>query len=276
MPITPFNNISSTTTQSNVKQTQRSLAMSMLRLSTGQRINSAADDAANMAISETMNAQLRSYAVAERNAMDGISMTQTADSGAGQISNILGRMREIAVQSGNGTLNDKDRANLNTEYSSLSSEINRIAGTTQFNGQKLLDGSTGNVQLQVSSENNNADQISVSEFGSPFTASGLGVDGTSVLTQGAASGAISSIDSAIQKVSSMREGFGAATNRLVNAADGLQVGRTQMASSLSRIRDTDYAEEASNSAKWQMMMNPGYALLAQANTSSKSVLGLLR
>jgi flagellin len=246
------------------------------RLASGYRINGAADDAAGLGISESMNAQVRSYTVAERNANDGISMAQTADAAAGQLNGILTRLRELAVQSANGALTTVDRTNLQTEFTSLSSEVDRITSVTKFNNHSLLDGSAGSVQFQVSINNNSLEQISVPAFASSINFSSLGLSGIGVTATDSALAAITSIDSAIQQLNTIREGFGAAINRLDAAVRGIQTARTNLAAALGRIRDVDVAEESANMTKWQVLNQAGTAVLSQANQAPQTALSLLR
>jgi flagellin len=175
-------NISSLFAQNKLANTQLSMNRTFERLSSGFRINSAADDSAGLGISESMNAQVRAYAVAERNANDGISMAQVADGAAGQIGGILVRLRELAVQSANGLMSAGDRSNLQTEFTSLFSEINRITSVTRFNGLELLTGNGGTVYYQVSINNTESEQIAVSAFALPMNVSGLGINAEYLLS----------------------------------------------------------------------------------------------
>jgi len=243
------------------------------KLSSGYRINGAADDAANLGIAEKMNAQVRSYSVAERNANDGISLLQTADSAAGSIGDILTRLRELAVQSANGTLNTSDRTNISTEKTSLVSEVDRIANSTKFNGSSVF-GSGTSFTFQVGADNTANNRFSVTS--GDVTSSGLSVGSLNLNSAGGARDAISSIDSAIKSLATTRESFGSGINRLSAAVSNLQTGRANLATSLSRIRDVDVAEEAANMSKYQVLSQAGAAVLAQANQSPQSALALLR
>jgi len=268
-------NVASMTAQNNLARTQTSLATNFARLSSGFRLNSAADDAAGLGISKTIEAQTRSYAVAERNANDGISMSQTADGAAEQIHAILIRMRELSVQGANGTLSSSDSTNLNTEFQAHLSEIDRIAQVTKFNGVNLLAGASTSVTLQVGINNvAAADRVNVS-FGGADVA-GLALTGAAVDSVANSRTAIGTIDSAIQTLSTVREGFGSAMNKLQSSVTNLQSMQTNMSASLSRIRDVDVASETSALARHQVLSQSGVAVLSQANQSPQLALRLLQ
>jgi flagellin len=267
-------NVSSLFTQNQLASTQNAMSTTFQRLSSGYRINGAADDAAGLGISESMNAQVRSFSVAERNAMDGISMVQTADAAAGQISSLLTRLRELAVQSSNGALVSNDRVNLETEFTAVSSEIDRIAGVTKFNGIALLSGGAS-TDFQVGIFSGGTEKINVNFAGRNLTANGLGVLNIGS-TATSALAALSALDSAIQILNTQREAFGAGINRLQQAVTNLQTSRTNLSAALGRIRDVDVAEEAANMTKWQVLTQAGTSVLAQANQTPQSALSLLR
>ena len=267
-------NVSSLFTQNQLANTQNAMSTTFRRLSSGYRINGAADDAAGLGISESMNSQVRSFGVAERNAMDGISMVQTADAAAGQISSLLTRLRELAVQSSNGALVSNDRVNLETEFTAVSSEIDRIAGVTKFNGISLLSGGAS-TDFQVGIFSGGTEKINVNFGGRNLTANGLGVLSIGS-TATSALAALSALDSAIQILNTQREAFGAGINRLQQAVTNLQTSRTNLSAALGRIRDVDVAEEAANMTKWQVLTQAGTSVLAQANQSPQSALSLLR
>lgn len=268
-------NIASMTAQNSLARTQQALNTSFARLSSGSRINSAADDAAGLGISKSMNAQIRSYAVAERNTNDGISMLQTADGGAEEIHNLMTRMRELAVQASNGSLTTTDRTNLDAEYSQQEAEIDRIATSVQFNGQSLLAGAAATKDFQVGIGTAATDRITVS-FGGADVTRLLGATATDVTTFANAQLAITALDSGIQTLSGVRAGFGSAMNRLQSTVSNLQTMQTNTAASLSRIRDADVAAESANLAKGQVLAQAGAAILAQANQSPQLAMGLLR
>ena len=267
-------NVASLEAQRHLSKTQTEQSATFQRLSSGYRINGAADDAAGLGISENMNAQVRSYAVAERNAMDGISMAETADGAAGQMHEILGRLRELAVQSSNGSLQAGDRTNLNTEFTSLRGEIDRISNVTKFNGQSLLSGTAANVDFQVGIGTSADDKVSVS-FGG-VTSTTLGVNASVVDTSANAQTAITSIDAAISTLSTTREGFGSGINRLQSSVSNIQSMKTNLSAAKSRIKDVDVAEESAQLSRQQVLSQAGVSVLSQANQSPQLALSLLR
>jgi len=274
MALTVQTNTQSMYAQTQLGQTQQALSKTFQRLSSGYRINDASDDAAGLGISKSMNAQIRSFGVAERNANDAVSMLQTADGGADQIHELLTRMRDLAVQSSNGSLSSNDQTNLDNEYQSALSEVDRIATSTQFNGINLLQGAAASKNFQVGIGTASTDRISVSFGGAGATQ--LGVNSTSVTTFTNAQAAITALDAGIQSLSTVRSGFGSAMNRVGVAITSLQSMQTNMSASLSRIRDTDVAKEAANLSKQQVLSQAGASILAQANQSPQVALSLLR
>ena len=267
--------ISSLDAQRNLAETSRSLDLSFQRLSSGYRINTAADDAAGLAISESMKAQLDSFGVAQRNANDGISMAQTADGAASQVQSILSRMRQLAVQSSNGDLQTSDRSNLNTEFVTLRSEIDRIANVTKFNGTALLSGTGNTVAFQVGIGTVAADdQINIHYGG--VTANGLAIDTQTVGSVSSAQSAITNLDSAISTLATTRENFGAGINRLQYAVSNVESTMVNLSAAHSRIKDVDVAMETSLLARQQVIAQAGVAMLAQANQSPQLALALLR
>jgi len=274
MAINIQTNVSSLDAQSRLASSQKALMGSFAKLSSGFRVNSAADDAAGLAISEGMKSQIRSYSVAERNAADGISMAQTAEGSLGEVHGILGRMRELAMQASNGSLSGDDRGYLDKEFSLLKEEVGRIQGSTTFNGTKLVGSTAANVTFQVGLNNASSDQIKV-EFG------GLNLSSlTSASLAGtAASSALSSlktIDDAIKNVSESRSNFGSAMNRLQVATSNIQTMRLNLSAANSRIVDVDVAEETSKMSRNQVLAQAGVSVLAQANQIPQMALGLLR
>lgn len=267
-------NVASMVVQNNFARSQSSLSSNFERLASGYRINSAADDAANLGISRSMNAQLRSLAVAQRNASDGISMAQTADGAAEQVHEILARLRELAVQGANGALSAGDSANLDTEFQAGLSEIDRIASVTTFNGTGLLAGAAASVTFQVGIQNAAADRITVA-FGG-VGASGLALTGAAVASVASSRTAIGAVDAALTTLSTLREGWGAAVNRLTGAVSTLDASRSNLAASLSRIQDVDVAAEAAAMSRNQVLVQAGVAVLSQANQSPQIALSLLR
>ncbi len=275
MSIAITTNVSSMVAQNSLSHTQNALSTSFARLSSGMRINSAADDAAGLGISKSMNAQVRSYAVAERNTNDGISMLQTADGGAEQIHGLMTRMRELAVQASNGSLAANDYTNLNTEYQANASEIDRISSSVQFNGINLLSGTAASKNFQVGIGTAATDRIAVS-FGGSDVAQLLGATATDVTTFATAQTAITKLDAGIQSLSGVRAGFGAAMNRFQNTVSNLQTMQTNTSASLSRIRDADIAAETAILSRNQVLSQAGAAILGQANQTPQMALSLLR
>jgi flagellin len=259
--------------QKNLGANQKMLAGSFQKLSSGFRVNSAADDAAGLAVSESMKSQIRSYTVAERNAGDAISMAQTAEGSLGEVHDILGRMRELAVQSSNGSLTNTDRGYLNTEFGSLQSEIGRIQGSAKFNGVSLLNATAASVKFQVGLNNVSSDQIDVTFGGVDLT--GVAAAAANVTTATGALTALSSIDTAIGSVSSYRSKFGSAMNRLDVATSNIQTMRLNISAANSRIRDVDVASETANLSRNQVLTQAGTSILAQTNQLPQMAFGLL-
>jgi flagellin len=267
-------NVSSLEAQRHLARTQVEQSLVYQRLSSGFRINTAADDAAGLGISESMNAQIRSYMVAERNANDGISMAETADGAAAQIHAILTRLRELAVQSSNGSLQATDRANLQTEFVALRNEIDRMATVAKFNGISLLSGAVTAIDFQVGIGTAATDRITVSFGGVSATALGIATSGVDTFAN--AQAAITAIDGAIATLTTQREGFGSAVNRFNAAVANLQAIRTNMSAAHSRIKDVDVAEETAALSRLQVLSQAGAAVLAQANQTPQLALSLLR
>ena len=268
-------NVASMIAQSHLNHTQMSLSQNFAKLSSGYRINGAADDAAGLGISKSMNAQVRSLAVAERNASDGISMAQTADGAAEQIHGILTRMRELAVQGSNGTLSTADSTNLNTEYQANLAEIDRIANVTTFNGRNLLAGSAASVSFQVGINNvAAADRLNINFGGADVT--GLSMTSSAVDSVANSRTAIGTLDTAISTLSTLREGWGSSINRMTTAVTNLQSMQSNLSASLSRIRDVDIASETAAMSRNQVLMQAGAAVLGQAIQAPQMALSLLR
>ena len=267
-------NYAAMSAQKNLSANQKQLAGSFQKLSSGFRVNSAADDAAGLAVSESMKSQIRSYTVAERNAGDAISMAQTAEGSLGEVHDILGRMRELAVQSANGSLTNTDRGYLNTEFSSLKSEVTRIQGSAKFNTQALLATAATTVTFQVGLDNAASDQIAVT-FGGVTLATVASGGATAVDSLANAQTALAAIDTAIGSVSSYRSKFGAAMNRLDVATSSIQTMRLNISAANSRIRDVDVASETSNLSRNQVLSQAGVSVLAQTNQLPQLAFGLL-
>jgi flagellin len=277
MPLYINTNVSSLEAQRNLNSTQNAQARNFQRLSSGLRINSASDDAAGLAISESLRSQTRSYSVAERNTNNAVSMVQTAEGGLSLIGDVLGRMRELAVQSANGDLTSIDRGYIQGEFTQLTNEIDRIISSTKFNGKDLLGGTTSTlIDFQVGIGTATSDRISVSFGGNTASSLGLGTVGVSGDTGVAARSAITAIDTAIANVSSLRATFGAAINRFETTIGNIQSIRTNYSAATSRIRDVDVAEETAALARNQVLQQAGVSVLAQANQTPQLALSLLR
>ena len=274
MPLYIQTNVAALEAQKNLITNQANLQSSFNRLSSGYRINTAADDAAGLAISESMKSQIRSFTVAERNANDGISLAQTAEGALGEVHGILGRMRELAVQSSNGSLSSTDRGFLQTEFGSLQEEITRIQGSAKFNGRDLVTASAQTVTLQVGINATTADQINLTTGGVALTSvvSSASVAGT---TASSALASLAVIDTAIQNVSRSRSKFGAAMNRLGVATSTIQTMRLNLSAANSRIRDVDVASETASLSRNQVLTQAGISVLAQANQLPQLAFGLL-
>jgi len=267
-------NIPAMTAQRSLSQITERLAVGYRRLATGLRITTAADDAAGLAISERLRAQVRSLDQARRNALDGISLVQTGEGALGEVSGMLLRLRELAVQSANGSVSSSDRRTLDEEFQQLVDEIDRIGRGTEFNGIKLLDGNASTVLFQVGiGTNAGIDTLAASL--SPVLATGLGLDVLGVTNVGASTTAIAAIDSAIDSVSRVRGRFGALQNRLDSTIRNLAVQSENLAAAESRIRDADLAKEVAVVAKYQILQQAAISVLAQANSQPQLALRLL-
>jgi flagellin len=275
MPLYINTNVASTKAQNALSANQYNLQKSYERLSSGFRINTAADDAAGMGISESLKARIRSLSVAERNTNNGISMAKTAEGGLGQISSVILRMRELAVQSANGDLTSTDREFVNTEFQLLKDEILRLAETTQFNTKEMLAGTQVTLDFQVGINTTSFDVISVS-FGG-ISINGLGLSGIDVAGANGANAktAIDALDAALTQVSTRRSQLGAAVNRLGYAVSNSQTIRGNLEAANSSIRDVDVANETSNLARSQVLLQAGTAILTQANQAPQVALSLL-
>jgi flagellin len=276
MPLIITSNIASLEAQRNLGRNQSTLTKSFQKLSSGHRINSAADDAAGLAVSESMTAQIRSYTIAERNTNNAVSMAQTAESGLGQISGILIRLRELSVQSANGDLAQTDRAYLDSEFQSLLREIERLAEATKFNGKDMLAGAATTIDFQVGIANAPSDTISLGFGDVSLLVLGLCNMNVAGSTAVAAKSSIDAVDKAFSSVNTRRANFGAALNRLEQSIANTQIIRNNLSAANSRIRDVDVAEETSQLARSQVLIQAGTAVLAQANTQPQVALQLLQ
>jgi len=278
MGMTINTNIVSLNAQRNLSKSTAALAKSVERLSSGLRINHAADDAAGLAISTTLKAQTRSINQAVRNANDAVSMLQTAEGGLAEMSNILLRMRELAEEAANESLGDTERGYLNDEYVALKSEINRISDVTEFAGSKLLDGTlSAGVDFQIGFKNTANDRLTLTVNDTDAAALGLNTTGAdSISTAALAQSALSVLDaSAITIISSRRGSIGALQNRLEYTIANLQTAAENYTAANSRIEDADFAAETAAYVRNQILVQAGTAVLAQANVLPQQALTLL-
>ena len=269
-------NVTSLAAQRTLGNNNAEQAKTLGKLSSGTRIVRSADDAAGLAISEKLKAQIRGVNQAERNANDGISMIQIAEGGLNETSSILTRLRELAVQSASDTVGDKERAFTDLEYQNLKQEMERISQVTEFNGKKLLNGGGDTYDFQIGINNDDfQDRIKFNTENLNASISNLGVDSLGVGSKEDAQGSLASIDMAIQKVSGQRAELGATQNRLSSTINNLQVSSENLNSANSRIRDTDYAQETAKNAKMNILSAAGTSVLGQANSQGSNALKLI-
>ncbi len=287
MPQTINTNLVSLNAQRNLNTSQASLSISMQRLSSGLRVNSAKDDAAGLAIAERMHTQVRGMNVAMRNANDGISLAQVGEGALGKVSDLFQRMRELAVQSANGTNTDDDRSSLNQEFVQLSQEVTRTLAGTQFNGLNILNTTDASVFQIGANSSSSIDQLTVAAFDWATNTDITGVVGSNVITgtdmpvmqisdTAGAQAALAGIDEAIDAVNSQRAEFGAVQNRFENVVGNLMVASENQAAARSRIMDADYAAETASLSRAQILQQAGNAMVAQANQLPQQVLSLLQ
>ncbi|OFZ28801.1 MAG: flagellin [Bdellovibrionales bacterium RIFCSPHIGHO2_01_FULL_40_29] len=270
-------NVSALNAQRALSGTKAALDRSMSRLSSGARINKAADDAAGLALSENFKAQMRGLKQASRNAQDGISMIQTAEGSLGEIGNILIRLRELSVQAASDTIGDRERAMVDIEYAQMLEEIDRIAETAEFNGTPLLAGIGDLLEFQIGTKNSpDLDRLSFDAAASDATTQALGIDLTGAFDKITAQESLAMLDGAINYVSGLRANFGAMQSRMSTTVDNISVNLENIATANSRIRDTDIAEESSELARQNIMLQAGTSVLAQANQQPALALSLLK
>jgi flagellin len=269
-------NISSISAQRSLSVNNREAEGNLAKLSSGSRITKAADDAAGLAISEKLKANIRSLKQADRNANDGISMVQTAEGGLNEVSSILTRMRELAIQTSSDTVGDVERGMTNMEYQNLKLELERISQVTEFNGKKLLNGEGGMLEFQVGA-NNDSFQDRIAYDASQVNAGmgSLGVSELDVSTKEGSQSSLAAVDAAIEKVSGSRAFLGAIQNRLTSTSNNLQINVENLSSANSRIRDVDYADATATKAKNDILNAAGTSVLAQANMSGQNALKLI-
>jgi flagellin len=269
-------NVSSLSAQRSLSQTNKAQEGVLSKLSSGTRISQAADDAAGLAISEKLKAQIRGTNQATRNANDGISMVQTAEGGLNEVSNILVRLRELSVQSASDTVGDTERKFSDLEYQNLKQEIERISQVTEFNGIKLLNGEGEQLDFQIGIHNDAfKDRINYDSQATNARLDSLGIGSISVQSKVGAQESLATIDKAIESVSGSRANLGALQNRLSSTVNNLQVSSENMSAANSRIRDTDYAETTAQNAKMNILSAAGTSVLSQANSSSQGALKLI-
>ena len=283
MALTVNTNVTSLNVQKNLNKASDALSTSMTRLSSGLKINSAKDDAAGLQIATRMTSQIRGQTVAIKNANDGISIAQTAEGALQESTNILQRMRELAVQARNDNNGTADRTALNKEFAQMSDELTRIANSTNLNGKNLIDGSAGTMTFQVGSMTGADNQITLT-LDSGFDAATLSVDSATVVisaidsasAESATAAAIDAIDAALATINSSRADLGAAQNRLTSTISNLQNINENAAAALGRVQDTDFAAETAQLTKQQTLQQASTSVLAQANQLPSAVLKLLQ
>ncbi len=278
MALTVRTNVASIRAASQLNNTQSQLTSSLERISSGLRVNRAADDSAGLSVATRMEADNQSLKQAIRNANDGISMVQTAEGGLNEIYNIMTRMRELSVQASNETYNSTDRAQMNTEYTQLVGEMQRLVSIAQFNHTNILN-ATGGYTLQIGIQNNADNQLTVNLTQLNATLGALGLTGAhqaiSAATIAPAQNNIAALDTAMQAVNTRRSYLGAIQNRLENALNEATNYSENLASSSSQIMDVDYAEESARMTRFQIMQQAGVAALGQAKSIPQSIVSLL-
>jgi flagellin len=269
-------NVPSLNAQKNLGNTNRGLSTAMERLSSGSRINKAADDAAGLAISESLRALIRGYRQANRNANDGISLVQVAEGSLNEVSNMLIRLRELGVQAASDTIGDTERKFLDVEFQQLKSEIQRVTDSTNFNGYDLLNGTGGVIDIQVGVNNNPfLDRISFNSSAANATLESLGMIAEMISTKEGAQLSLDTIDNALVSVNAIRANFGALQNRLVSTSQNLLVADENFSAANSRIRDADIAAESAELTRNNILMQAGISIVGQANNSQQMALKLL-
>ncbi len=270
-------NVSSLNAQRNLGKTRLAQQKTLEQLSSGQRINRAGDDAAGLAISENLKAQIRGLGQAERNTQDGISLVQIAEGGLSEISNILIRLRELAVQAASDTIGATERKFLNVEFEQLVAETDRIANSTEFNRVPLLNGTGAVFDIQIGTRNDPlSDRLTFDASSADVNVAALGLNLASVADKISSQNSLASIDQAIVSVSGIRADFGALQNRLQSTANNIQVSIENLSAANSRVRDADIASATAELTKNNILMQAGTSVLAQANQSSTSALTLIQ
>lgn len=269
-------NVASLNAQKNLVGTQRDMARSLARLSSGMRINQAADDAAGLAISENLRGQIRGLRQANRNANDGISLVQVAEGGLNEVSNMIIRLRELAVQASSDTIGDTERKFLDVEYQQLKSEIQRVTEVTKFNGRDLLNGTGGVIDIQVGTNNDPfKDRISFNASAANASLESLGLTAESLAEKTSAQSSMDVLDRALVSVNAIRANFGAMQNRLQSTSANIMISDENLSAANSRIRDADIAAESAEMTRNNILMQAGVSVLGQANNISNIALKLL-
>lgn len=270
-------NVASINAQRNLRRTRLDMDRTLEKLSSGQRINRAGDDAAGLAISENLKAQIRGLEQAERNAQDGVSLVQIAEGGLEEISNILIRLRELSVQAASDTIGSTERKFLNVEFEQLTSEIDRIANSTEFNRVQLLNGTGAVFDIQIGTRNDPiSDRLTFDASSADVNTAALGLNLASVADKISAQNSLSSIDQAIISVSGIRADFGAMQNRLQSTINNIGVSVENLSAANSRVRDTDVAKSTAELTKNSILVSAGTSVLSQANSYTKNALQLIR
>ncbi|MES2767706.1 MAG: flagellin [Bdellovibrionota bacterium] len=269
-------NVASLNAQRNLRGTQLDLAKSLAKLSSGFRINQAADDAAGLAISENLKAQIRGLGKASQNALDGISLVQVAEGGLNEVSNMLIRLRELAIQAASDTVGNTERKFVDVEYQQLKNEIQRISEVTNFNGTDLLNGTGGIMDIQVGIHNDAfKDRISFNAGAANASLEALGINAEAVSSKEQAQVSISAVDDAIVRVNAIRANFGALQNRMQSTISNIAISEENLSAANSRIRDTDVAKESAELTKNNILLQAGLSVLQQANSIQSAALKLL-
>lgn len=270
-------NVSSLSAQRTLAQTNRNISDNLRKLSSGQRITRAGDDAAGLAISENLKAQIRGMRQAKRNANDAISLIQTAEGGLNEVSSIIIRLRELAVQSANDTLGTTERKFSDIEFQNLKEEIDRIARSAEFNGIKLLDGTGGRLEFQVGIKNDPIlDRLTYDGTGSDATLASLGLSAETIASKEGAQATLKKLDDALVQVNGVRANMGALQNRLTSTVNNLGVSDENLSAANSRIRDVDVADETAQMTKNNILVQAGASVLSQANQAPNVALKLLQ
>lgn len=269
-------NVSSISAQRSLSNTNRASASTLSKMASGTRITKSADDAAGLAISEKLKAQIKSTVQANRNANDGISLVQTAEGGLNEVSSMLTRLRELSIQSASDTVGDTERSFTNMEYQNLKQEIERVSQVTEFNGKKLLNGTGGQVDFQIGIQNDAfQDRISLNTVDTNAGLDSLNIGEIDVSTKAGAQEALANIDAATQNVSGQRANLGAIQNRLISTSRNLETTNENLSAANSRIRDVDYAMVSAENATNNILSQAGTSVLSQANAQGQNALRLL-